>query len=193
MTVLILGLVVFFVPHLFTLQRQWRTAAITRLGEAPYKGIYALVSSVGLGLVILGFGRYRAGGMIPVWDPPVFTRHIAIALMWPALVLLTAAYLPPGEIKRRAKHPMLAAVKIWALAHLLANGDLGSILLFGSILAYAVVDRIALKHRQPPAFLALAQANRAADLMAVVAGSLLFALIAVYLHPLLIGVPVLPR
>ena len=120
------------------------TALIGRLGEGGYKGLYAVVSIVGFVLIAYGFATYRAGGYIQVWDPPTGLRHVALLLMWPAFIALVAAY-SPGAIKRRLKHPMLVAVKIWALAHLLANGDLGSIILFGAFLAWAVYDRIAVK------------------------------------------------
>ena len=147
MLLLILGLAIFLGTHLFTAARAPRAALVGRIGEGPYKGLYSLVSLLGIVLVAYGFGRYRAEGWVDVWYPPVWTRHLALLLVWAAFVCVTAAYLP-GRIKRALKHPMLAGVKIWALAHLLANGDLGSILLFGSILAWAVIARITLKRRQ---------------------------------------------
>ena len=120
-------------------------------GEGPDKGLDPLVSLLGVVLIAVGFGRYRAAGYIPVWDPPTWTRHLALLLVWFAFVSVAAAYLP-GRIKARLKHPMLTGVKIWALAHLLANGDLGSILLFGAILVWAVLARISAKRRDegPP-------------------------------------------
>src|SRR5918911_4140516 len=146
MAILVLGLAIFLGTHAFTMARAPRAALIGRLGEGPYKGVYALLSLLGIVLIAVGFGRYRAGGYIDLWDPPVWTRHLALLLMWPAWVMVVAAYFP-GRIKRALKHPMLAGVKIWALAHLLANGDLGSILLFGSILVWAVLARISAKRR----------------------------------------------
>jgi uncharacterized membrane protein len=195
MLILILGLVIFLGTHVFTMRREARAAAIARLGEGPYKGLYSLVSFVGLVLIVWGFGRYRAHDWIDIWYPPVWTRHLSLLLVWAAFVCLAAAYLP-GRIKRALKHPMLAAVKIWALSHLLANGDLGSILLFGSILAWAVMARISVKRRRDevrdhggP----LAEpAGWRNDILALVAGSVLWFAFARWLHPLLIGVPVLP-
>jgi uncharacterized membrane protein len=195
MLILILGLVIFLGTHVFTMRRDARAAAIARLGEGPYKALYSLVSLLGLVLVVWGFGRYRAYEWIDVWYPPVWTRHLAILLVWAAFIAFVAAYLP-GRIKRALKHPMLAGVKIWALAHLLANGDLGSILLFGSILAWAVVARISVKRRRdevrdhggPVA----EPAGWRNDVIAIVLGTVLWFVFARWLHPLLIGVPVLP-
>src|SRR6478752_7280144 len=140
MTLLILGV------HAFTMARGPRARLRERLGEGPYKALYSLVALVGIVLIAVGFGRYRAAGYIPVWDPPLWTRHLALLLVWFAFVAFAAAYLP-GRIKRILKHPMLTAVKVWAFAHLLANGDLGSILLFGSFLVWAVLARISAKRR----------------------------------------------
>ncbi len=100
-------------------------------------------------LIAYGFAAYRAAGMITLWYPPAWTRHIVVALMWPASIMVVAAYIP-GNIKRVLKHPMLVGVKTWAFAHLCANGDLGGIILFGSVLAWAVYDRITLKRRTDP-------------------------------------------
>ena len=193
MTLLVLGLVVFLGMHAFSMARGARANLIARIGEGPYKGLYSLVSLIGIVLIAVGFGRYRADGYIPVWDPPVWTRHLALLLVWIAFVCFVAAYLP-GQIKRRLKHPMLAGVKIWAFAHLLANGDLGSILLFGSILIWAVLARIGAKRRDvaaqhggtaPPAGLRN-------DVLALAISTVAYGIFVVWLHPWLIGVPVLP-
>lgn len=193
MTILVLGLVVFLGMHAFSMARGSRAALISRIGEGPYKGLYSLVSLVGIVLIGIGYGQYRASGYIPVWDPPVWTRHLALILVWIAFVCIVAAYLP-GRIKRTLKHPMLAGVKIWALAHLLANGDLGSILLFGSILAWAVAARISVKRRD-----VAAQHGGTAkptgirnDVLAVGTGTAVYLAFALWLHPMLIGVSVLP-
>jgi uncharacterized membrane protein len=195
MLILILGLVIFLGTHVFSMRREARAAAIARLGEGPYKGLYSLLSLLGLVLVVWGFGRYRANDWIDVWYPPVWTRHLALLLVWAAFVCLAAAYLP-GRIKRALKHPMLAGVKIWALAHLLANGDLGSILLFGSILAWAVMARISVKRRRDevrdhggPVSEPSGWRN---DILALAIGTVLWFAFARWLHPLLIGVPAWP-
>jgi uncharacterized membrane protein len=182
LAIMILGLAVFIGAHGFTTMRESRAAAVARLGEGAYKAIYSIVSLVGLVLICWGFARYRATGWIDVWYPPAWTRHIVVTLMWPASICLIAAYVP-GDIKRVLKHPMLVAVKLWAFAHLTANGDLGSIILFGSILAWAVFDRITLKRRSDPGGPPIPLGGRRNDVIAIVAGTLLV------FHPLVIGVP----
>jgi len=193
-TLLVLGLIVFLGTHAFSMFRTPRAELIARFGEGPFKGIYSLLSLVGIVLICVGFSRYRAAGYIPVWDPPVWTRHLALLLVLVAFVFLAAAYLP-GRIKRRLKHPMIAAVKIWAIAHLLANGDLGSILLFGSLLAWAVLARISANRRDEAAQHGAPVASRHEtrnDVLAVAVGTIAYGIFVTWLHPLLIGVPVLP-
>ena len=193
MTLLVLGLILFLGTHCFSMARGRRAAVIGRIGEGPFKGLYSLLSLAGIVLIAIGYGQYRASGYIPVWDPPVWTRHLALLLVLIAFICVPAAYLP-GHIKHRLKHPMLAGVKIWAFAHLLANGDLGSILLFGSVLAWAVVARISAKRRDVAAQHGgtAAPAGWRNDILAVVIGTVVYLVFAFWLHPLLIGVPVLP-
>lgn len=195
MVLLILGLVIFLGSHGFTMARGPRAALVARFGEGTYKGVYSLVSLVGLVLVGQGFGQYRAQGWIDVWYPPVWTRHLALTLVWASFVCVAAAYLP-GRIKRTLKHPMLAGVKIWALAHLLANGDLGSILLFGSILAWAVMARISIKRRRDEvrdhAGPVVEPGGWGHDVAALAVGTLAWFAFARWLHPWLIGVNVWP-
>lgn len=193
MTLLVLGLILFLGTHSFSMARQSRAAIIGRIGEGPFKGLYSLLSLAGIVLIAIGYGHYRADGYIPVWDPPVWTRHLALLLVLVAFICVAAAYLP-GHIKHRLKHPMLAGVKIWALAHLLANGDLGSILLFGAVLAWAVAARISVKRRDVAAQHGgtAAPAGWRNDILAVVIGAAVYIAFVLWLHPLLIGVPVLP-
>ncbi len=193
MTLLILGLVLFIGTHAFTMARGPRGRLRARLGEGPYKGLYSLLSLAGIVLVSVGYGAYRAGGYVPLWDPPVWTRHLALLLVLIAFICFVAAYLP-GHIKARLKHPMLAGVKIWALAHLLANGDLGSILLFGSFLVWAVLARISVKRRDVAAQHGgtAASAGWRNDILAVAIGAGVYLAFVFWLHPWLIGVPVLP-
>ncbi len=194
MALLILGLIVFLGTHVFTMARGPRARLIERIGEGPYKGLYSLVTLAGLILIVVGYGQYRAHGWIDVWQPPTWTRHLALVLVWVAFVMVAAAYFP-GRIKGALKHPMLAGVKVWALAHLLANGDLGSILLFGSILAWAVAARISVKRRdvvRDHAGPAAAPAGGRNDVLAVVVGTAAFFVFAIWLHPWLIGVAVWP-
>jgi len=187
LAVMIAGLAVFLGTHVFTTRREARAALIARLGEGPYKLLYSLVAALGLVLIGYGYGDYRANDWIAVWEPPAWTRHVAVLLMWPAVIAILAAYLP-GRIKATLKHPMLVGVKLWAFAHLIANGDLGSIVLFGSILAWAVFDRIAVKRRGDPLPVARAGAWKN-DLLAVVAGTILYLALGLVFHPVVIGVP----
>ena len=198
MPILILGLVLFLGTHAFSMARARRADLIARVGEPRYKLGYTLLSVLGLALTAYGYGLYRQAGMIPVWSPPVFTRHLAVLLTLFAFVSLAATYLP-GHIRARVKHPMLLAVKIWATAHLLANGDLGSILLFGAFLAWAVAARISAKRRALTAEQVAAQHGGQAapdgwrnDAIAVVAGVVAWFVFGKYLHPLLIGVAAWP-
>src|SRR5450830_691960 len=144
--VMILGLVLLLGIHAFTTRRELRARLIASTGEGGYKIGYALVSLLGLALIVWGFAHYRAAGMIDLWHPPKALKHVTMALMLPAVILVVASYVR-GRIYTALKHPMLSGVKLWAAAHLLVNGDLGSIILFGSFLAWAVFDRISLKRR----------------------------------------------
>ena len=184
---LILGLALFIGAHVFITMRGERAAAITRLGEWPYKGLLSLVSLVGIILIGYGFGWYRAAGMINVWSPPSFTRHITVLLMWPAIICVVAAYIR-GDIARTLKHPMLVGTKLWALAHLISNGDLGSIILFGSILGWAVYDRITLKRRSDPGAPPIPIGGRRSDIIAIIVGTILYLALGLVFHPLVIGV-----
>jgi len=190
--VLILGLVLFLGAHTFVTARPARAAAIERLGTGPYWILFSVVSIIGVLLIGWGFALYRQTGWIEVWMPPRWLRHVTILLMWPSIVLVVAAYLP-GHIKRAAKHPMLAGVKLWALAHLLSNGDLGSIILFGAFLAWAVYDRIAVKKREAAGEVTnirFADGGWTNDVIAVLVGTFVFFALAYTFHPAIIGVPV---
>jgi len=191
LAIMIIGLAIFLGAHTLVALRPQRAAVIARVGEGPYKGLFALASLIGILLIGYGFARYRAAGYIDIWVPPHWIRHVTEALVWPAIIFVVAAYVP-SNIKRVLQHPMLAAVKLWALAHLLANGDLGSIILFGSILAWAVYDRIAVKQRgeaAAPAAIAPSGGYRN-DFIVVVAGTLLYFALGFWFHPWVIGVPV---
>lgn len=186
--VLILGLVVFLGPHVLVSQRDARNRLIARHGEAPYKIAFSILSIGGIALIVWGFANYRATGWIDVWYPPRWTRHIPEALMWPAVVCVIAAYIP-GHIKRVLKHPMLVGIKLGAFSHLCANGDLGSIILFGSFLAWAVYDRISLKYRHDPGAPQIVVGGWGRDVLSVVVGTLLYLALGFTFHPLVIGVP----
>jgi len=184
----ILGLVVLLGAHVFVTMRPHRAELVARLGEGLYKGLFALVSVIGLALIVYGFARYRAEGLIVIWHPPHWTHHIVEALMWPASIAVVAAY-SPGNIKRVLKHPLLVGVKLWAFAHLCANGDLGGIILFGSVLAWAVYDRITLKRRADPGAPPIPVGGGINDVIAVVVGTILYLALGFVFHPAVIGVP----
>ncbi len=192
MTTLVVGLIVFIGAHVFVTMRAQRAAVIARIGEGPYKGLMALVSLVGIILIGYGFGAYRASGYIVVWEPPAWTRHVTVALMWPATVCVVASY-SRGNIWRKLKHPMLVGVKTWAVAHLISNGDLGSIILFGAILAWAVYDRITLKRRTDPGAPPIPVRGTRNDIIAVVIGTLLYLALGFWFHPYVVGVPAFAR
>ncbi|MFO7478265.1 MAG: NnrU family protein [Methyloceanibacter sp.] len=188
MTLLIAGIIVFLGVHLLPTCSGVRAALVARLGENGYKALFSLASILGFVLLVWGFAT---APVIEVWSPPSWTRHVAMLLMLPAFIFLVAAYVP-GQIKAKLKHPFLIAIKTWALAHLIANGDLASILLFGSFLAYAVYDRIALKGRQPTGLVEVrGPGSRRNDAIAVALGTALYFAFLLWLHPLLIGRPVL--
>jgi len=169
-----------------------RAAVIARIGEWPYKAIIGLVSLIGLFVIGFGFAQYRAAGWIDVWSPPRWTFYITQILMWPASICVVAAY-SRGNIWRRLKHPMLVGVKTFAVAHLIANGDLGSIVLFGSILAWAVYDRITLKRRSDPGAPPIPVGGQGNDTIALVVGTLLYLVLGLVFHPLVVGIPVFGR
>jgi uncharacterized membrane protein len=186
---LILGLILFIGAHATPTFPDIRAALAARLGLGRYKLLFSAVSLAGLVLIVFGASALRGSAAdAQLWSPPVWTRHLALTLMLPAFVLIAAADIP-SHIRDKARHPMLAGVKIWALAHLLANGDLLALLLFGSILAFAVYDRISLKRR------AVAAKSPArgwgGDAAAALIGTALWAVTLFWLHPLA-GVPILP-
>ena len=187
--VMILGLALFIGAHTFTTLRERRAKLIAAIGEGPYKIVYSLVSLAGLALIVWGFGHYRATGWIDIWYPPTAFKHITVGLMLPAVILVVASYIR-GRIYTTLKHPMLAGIKLWAAAHLLANGDLGSIILFGSFLGWAVFDRISLKHRADAGAPPIPVGGLGNDAIAVVVGIIAYLALAFAFHPVVIGVPV---
>jgi uncharacterized membrane protein len=189
MLVLVIGLIVFFAIHLVPANIELRNGLVGRFGETGYKAIFGVLSLVGLVLIVLGFHKLQIhpGKNPQLWVPPTWTRHIAIALMLPAMIALVAAYIP-SHIHTALKHPMLVAIKIWALAHLLANGDLAALVLFGSFLAFAVYDRISVKRRHAMGPLGAKTGPWRNDAIVVVVGTGLYLAILLWLHQLIIGV-----
>lgn len=193
MILLIVGLILFLGIHIVPMYPAQRSALVSKLGENGYKGLFALVAAVGLGLVIYGYGLARFEGSPQIYDPPAWLRHVTMLLMVPVFIFLVAAYVP-SRIRNALKHPMLVAVKLWAFAHLLGNGDLASILLFGGFFVWAVADRISVKRRGPgagqPDF-AAGDPGKYSDVVVILVGLVLYGLFAWKLHTLLIGVPVI--
>jgi uncharacterized membrane protein len=186
MKLLIAGLVVFFAVHSIAIVADgWRQRMIVKTGEWPWKGLYSVFAAVGLALIIWGYALARQEPVV-LYTPPVWLRHVALALLIPVFPLLFSTYLP-GRIQSAARHPMLAATKLWAFAHLLANGTLADVLLFGTFLAWAVADRISLKHRAEPWVPRLPR-SAANDIIAVVGGLAVYVAFMLWLHALLIGV-----
>jgi uncharacterized membrane protein len=190
LAVMISGLVLFLGVHTLPTRRELRGRIIGSLGEGGYKIAYSLVSILGIVLIAWGFAHYRATGWIDIWNPPKALKHITVALMLPAVILVVAAFIR-GRIYTALKHPMLAGVKLWAAAHLLANGDLGSIILFGSFLGWAVFDRISLKRRADAGGPPIPVGGWGNDAIAVVVGIIAYLALAFAFHPVVIGVPVM--
>ena len=190
MGMLIIGLVLFLGIHTVSIVApQWREGQIARLGEGPWKGTYSVVSAIGFGLLIYGYGAARQNPVV-LYTPPTALRHVALLLMLPVFPLLVAAYVP-CRIKAIAKHPMLLATKLWAVAHLFANGTLADVLLFGGFLVWAVADRISVK-RRPARPIPAAPARPYNDVIVIVVGLGLYALFVLWAHRWLFGVSPLP-
>jgi uncharacterized membrane protein len=205
MTFLILGLVLFLGVHSTRiLAPAWRTRTIARIGEGPWKGLYSLVSLVGFALLVWGYGQARQ--QMPLWDPPGWTRHSAALLMLPVFPMFVAAYVPRNGIKARLKHPQVLSVKLWAVAHLVANGNLADVVLFGAFLGWAVVDFSAARkrdretgvtvdsragvqaagpHPNPPPE---GEGTKRGTVVCMVVGLVVYVVFAFWLHGLLIGV-----
>jgi len=186
MVTFLTGLLIFLGTHSISIVNdQWRNRMAAKLGEIQWKGIYSLVSIVGFFMIIKGYGLARYDSAV-LYTPPVWLQHISLILLLPVFPLLVAAYLP-GHIKSAAKHPMLLAVKLWAVSHLLANGTVISVILFCSILAWAVIDRISLKHRNQRS-IPKAPVTKYNDILVLVIGIGLYIVFILWLHALLIGI-----
>ncbi|MEI6028984.1 MAG: NnrU family protein [Betaproteobacteria bacterium] len=188
MTLLILGLVIFLGVHSTRVFAEgWRTAQLTRLGEKGWKGAYTLASLVGLVLLVWGYGLARQAP-VPLWTPVIGLRHLGSLLTVLAFILLAAAYVPRNSVKARVGHPMVAGVKVWALAHLLANHTLADLLLFGGFLVWAVLCFRAARARDRAAGTLYPAGTLQGNLLTVGAGLAAWAVFAMWLHGALIGV-----
>ena len=187
MAVLILGLVVFLAAHSVRIVADaWRTRQIARIGEHRWKGAYSLVSIVGLGLIIWGYGLARVDPVV-LWHPPPAMRHVAALASVVAFILIAAAYIRGTRIKSALGHPMVAGITLWALGHLLANGRLSGLVLFGAFVAWGIVDFGASRRRDRVAGVAYPTGSLSRDAIAVVAGIVVAIVFALYLHGPLIG------
>ena len=185
---LIAGLVLFLGVHSTRVfANDWRSRTLARIGEKPFKGVYALLSLAGFVLLVWGYGQARQQGVM-LWSPPTAMRHIAALLTLVAFVLLAAAYVPGNQIKAKVHHPMVLGAKVWALAHLLANGSLADTVLFGSFLLWSVVLFAASRRRDRREQIVYPAGTAGMTAVTVVAGIAAWAVFAFWLHRVLIGV-----
>lgn len=188
MTYLVLGLVIFLGVHSVRIVADdWRTQSKARIGELSWKGLYSVASLLGFGLIVWGFGLARQQP-VQLWSPPVAMRHTASLLSLISFVLLAAAYVPGNGIKARIHHPMVLGVMVWALAHLLANGNIGQMVLFGSFLLWAIVDFITARRRDRSAGTRYPGGTAGATGITVALGVGGWIAVTLWLHGLLIGV-----
>ena len=188
MTYLILGLLLFLGAHsVRVVADDWRTRTVARIGLVPWKGVYSVVSLLGLGLIVWGFGLARQQP-VQLWSPPVALRHLASVLTLGAFILLVAAYVPGNQIKARLHHTMVLGVKTWALAHVLANGNVAHVVLFGSFLAWGVLDFISARRRDRSAGTLYPNGTVRATGITVILGTAAWMVVALWLHGVLIGV-----
>lgn len=189
MPYLILGLLLFLGVHSTRIVADaWRTRTMARVGVMTWKGAYALLSIAGLVLLVWGYGQARLGSPV-IYDPPLYTRHVTRLLMLFSLVLVAAAYVPGNHLKAALGHPMLAGVKLWAFAHLLSNGRLADVVLFGAFLAWAVAGFVAARRRDRAAGTVYAAGSMSRTVMTAAAGCAAWAALVGGLHRWLIGVP----
>jgi uncharacterized membrane protein len=189
MTVLLLGIILFMAVHSVRIVADgWRTAQIARIGVGPWKGVYSLVSVVGLALIVWGYGETRGG--VELWQGPEWLRPVSSLLMLASFILLAAAYIPRNRIQTAVGHPMTAGVKVWALAHLMTNTRPGDMVLFGVLLVWAVLVFRAARRRDRASGRRETSGSWSMATVAAVIGAVAWAVFARFLHPMLIGVPV---
>jgi uncharacterized membrane protein len=192
MLLLILGLVLFLGVHSVRIVADdWRRAVVAQLGEGRWKGLFSLLSLAGLMMIIWGYRHARLEPQV-LWESPLWTRHLAAALMLVAFVLLVATYVPRNHLKARLRHPMLLSVKVWAIAHLLANNTLADLVLFGAFLAWAIVDFRSARRREA-AVAAPASPRTGATLATIGGGLVVWLVFVVWAHRAWIGVAPFPN
>jgi uncharacterized membrane protein len=195
MTALVLGLIIFLGAHSVRIVAEpWRTATMARIGEGPWKGLFSLVSVVGFVLIVWGFGMARQAPVY-LYQAPLWTRHLAALLTLIAFIMVTAAYVPHNFLKAAMHDPMILGVKVWAVAHLLANGRLHDVVLFGTFLVWAIFDFSAARKRRVATGVPHGNDGdytAVGTIATVVVGALVWAAFAFYLHRWLIGVQPIP-
>ena len=193
MLLLVVGLLIFLGVHLVPTASDLRIGLVARAGPGAYRAAFSLISLAGFVLIVVGFHKLQlhAGKNPQIWSPPAGLRHATLALMLPAMILLASAYIP-SRIRTAVRHPMLYAILLWALAHLLVRGDLGSMVLFGSFLGYAIYDRVSVTGRDSPGPLGHKTGGLQGDILAVTVGLALYAFMITIGHEWLIGVAPIP-
>lgn len=188
MLVLVFGLLLFLGTHSIRIFADgWRSAQVARVGEKAWKGMYAVASLIGFGFMVWGFGLARAEPIV-IWTPPVWTRHVALLLMLLAMILLIAAYVPGNFLKARIGHPMLAATKTWALAHLLANGNLVDAVLFGAFLIWSIAGFVSSRRRDRAAGITYQNLGVGRHVLTIAIGAAVWGVFVFYAHLRLFGV-----
>lgn len=188
MSLLLLGLLLFLGTHSIRIVAEdWRSRQYARLGEQRWKGAYSIVALAGFVLLVWGYGQSRLAP-VELWSPPLWTRHVAVLLMLPSMLLLVAAYVPGNRIKAALGHPMVAGTKLWAFAHLICNGRLGDIVLFGAFLVWSVASFLAARKRDRIAGTRYPVQGAARDVGVLAAGLLLWVGFTFWGHAWLIGV-----
>ena len=189
MSWLILGLLVFFSAHSVRIfAEDWRTRFIEEKGKLTWRAIYSFFSLAGLALIIYGFGESRANPVF-LWNPPLWTRHTALLLNYIAFLLLAAGNIPRNHFKSLLGHPMYAGIKVWAFAHLIANGRLGDMLLFGCFLVWSIAGFSAARRRDRKEGVMPTPGSFTGSLIVFIGGTAVYAVFVLYLHMILIGVP----
>jgi uncharacterized membrane protein len=192
MALLVIGLVLFLGIHIVPMSPSLKASILARFGEPSYKLAFSILSGVGIVLIVIGFGHLRGSGQdVQLWAPPTWSRHLAFALMLPAFILIVAAYVPSDIRAWAGGHPMLLGVILWALAHLVANGDLAGLLLFGSFLVWGIADRISAGRRAALGPLGAKAGNVTGDIIAIAVGSVVYALMLAWGHRYITGVPLI--
>ena len=188
MTLLILGLIVFLGVHSTRMcAPAWREAQIARFGMLPWKAVYAIVSLLGFVLIVHAYGQTRLDPIV-LWQPPVWTKHVAGLLMLASFICIAAAYVPGNALKAKVGHPMLAGVKVWGFAHLLSNGNLADVVLFGSFMVWAILEFGTSRRRDKAADTTYPRISMGRDLLVLFLGVAGTAVFAGFLHLQLIGV-----